>query len=248
MVLRRSLARLAGAGAAQRTLDAAARNAMLNNAVSVASRDARTAPHASELRAAIEAGAAKAEARGAGLVAAAGDSRAVAHLQQAAFVLAAFRAVHAHVRDAGEARAMVAGMLNAHEGVQSVLIRGISLAVHPYGLASDSLTNLARDHGAGFESEVAGGEAQGEGGAGAPDRTELVVRQCFYRDFFEAEGAPELTKVFCALEAAPFEAFARDGRVAFDAPKTLTEGDEQCSLRVSKVHGARHPLLAWGAK
>ena len=50
------------------------------------------------------------------------------------------------------------------------------------------------------------------------------------------------------VEAAPFEAFARDGRVAFAAPRTLAQGAESCELRLSKVEGARHPFLSWASQ
>ena len=64
----------------------------------------------------------------------------------------------------------------------------------------------------------------------------------------QTEGEPALTSIFCALEAAPFEAFARDGRVAFAAPRTLAQGAESCELRLSKVEGARHPFLSWASQ
>ena len=117
-----------GPGAAQRTLDAAARNAMLDNARAVAARDERTAQAAEGIRALVDANAAELQARHAGRAV---DARAAAHLNQAAFVLAAYRAVQAHVRNPAESRAMVLSMLNAHEGINSTLIRGLSLAMDP---------------------------------------------------------------------------------------------------------------------
>ena len=61
------------------------------------------------------------------------------------------------------------------------------------------------------------------------------IQRCFFNDFFRANGAPEVTSIFCALdnvwagalEAGPY-------RVRFDRPTTLAQGDDACRFQFSK--------------
>jgi hypothetical protein len=62
------------------------------------------------------------------------------------------------------------------------------------------------------------------------------VKQCAYHEFFKANHAPELTKVFCswdrlwANEIKPL----RHG-IKFERPTTLAEGDVECRFEFERL-------------
>jgi hypothetical protein len=61
------------------------------------------------------------------------------------------------------------------------------------------------------------------------------VTKCFFNDFFRANGAPEVTPVFCAMDAVWAEEMddPRYG-VRFERPTTLAAGDDACRFQFSR--------------
>lgn len=61
------------------------------------------------------------------------------------------------------------------------------------------------------------------------------IHKCFFNDFFRANGAPEVTSIFCALDNVWADAL-RESRygVRFDRPTTLAQGDDVCRFQFSK--------------
>ena len=62
------------------------------------------------------------------------------------------------------------------------------------------------------------------------------IHRCFFNDFFRANGAPEVTPLFCALDNV-WAAALQNGRygVRFDRPTTLANGDDVCRFQFSKT-------------
>jgi hypothetical protein len=62
------------------------------------------------------------------------------------------------------------------------------------------------------------------------------IRRCFFNDFFTANGAPELTPLFCYMDTLWAETLHRDGyNVVFNRPTTLAAGDDQCRFQFTKA-------------
>ena len=65
------------------------------------------------------------------------------------------------------------------------------------------------------------------------------IRKCFFNDFFRANGAPELTSIFCALDKIWADALEEQRYgVRFDRPTTLAQGDDACRFQFSKKSAA----------
>lgn len=57
----------------------------------------------------------------------------------------------------------------------------------------------------------------------------INVKQCFYHNFFNSHGAPELTQVFCDWDRVwSDELNAEHHGIEFSRPTTLSAGDEMC--------------------
>jgi hypothetical protein len=61
------------------------------------------------------------------------------------------------------------------------------------------------------------------------------IHKCFFNDFFRANGGPEVTSLFCALDNVWADAL-RERRygVRFDRPTTLAQGDDVCRFQFSR--------------
>ena len=62
------------------------------------------------------------------------------------------------------------------------------------------------------------------------------IQRCFFNDFFRANGAPEVTRVFCALDNVWADAI-QDPKygVRFERPTTLAQGDDACRFQFSRT-------------
>ena len=61
------------------------------------------------------------------------------------------------------------------------------------------------------------------------------ITRCFFNDFFRANGAPEVTSVFCALDKVWADALeSRPYGVRFERPTTLAQGDDACRFQFSR--------------
>jgi hypothetical protein len=62
------------------------------------------------------------------------------------------------------------------------------------------------------------------------------IRRCFFNDFFTANGAPELTPLFCYMDTLWAEALHQGGHnVTFHRPTTLAAGDDRCRFQFSRA-------------
>lgn len=68
------------------------------------------------------------------------------------------------------------------------------------------------------------------------DRSFTNIQRCFFNDFFRANGAPEVTRIFCALDHVWVDAL-HDGPygVRFERPSTLAQGADACRFQFSRV-------------
>ncbi len=62
------------------------------------------------------------------------------------------------------------------------------------------------------------------------------VTRCFYHDFFNTQGVPQLTAVFCSHDFIWMDAF-RGGSFGFavERPTTLGEGGDKCRFEVTNL-------------
>ncbi|MDX1377012.1 MAG: L-2-amino-thiazoline-4-carboxylic acid hydrolase [Burkholderiales bacterium] len=69
-----------------------------------------------------------------------------------------------------------------------------------------------------------------------PARSHTHIRRCLFNDFFRAHGAPELTRVFCALDSIWVDELhqPRYG-VRFERPTTLAAGGDACRFEFSRA-------------
>jgi len=64
---------------------------------------------------------------------------------------------------------------------------------------------------------------------------QMIVRRCLYRDFFVAEGYPQVTRLFCALDRSYFgEVNEKRHGVRFTLSQTLVDSDS-CIFRLEKT-------------
>jgi hypothetical protein len=66
-----------------------------------------------------------------------------------------------------------------------------------------------------------------------------TVTKCLYHDFFKANGAPEITPVFCAFDdnwSAVMQ--GPESRVQFTRPSTIAAGDEICHFEFRRTKQA----------
>jgi hypothetical protein len=62
------------------------------------------------------------------------------------------------------------------------------------------------------------------------------VKKCLYHDFFRANGAPEMTPVFCAYDDTWGDMLANgEYGVQFERPTTLAAGDDMCRFQFRRT-------------
>jgi hypothetical protein len=100
------------------------------------------------------------------------------------------------------------------------------------GMADGAKARATWQYGKTFEFEH---EGEGDG-----DYFASNVKRCFYHSFFVANGAPELTPVFCEWDSIWTEEIvpARHG-IRFDRPTTLGYGGDMCRFQFRKVGKGR---------
>jgi hypothetical protein len=63
----------------------------------------------------------------------------------------------------------------------------------------------------------------------------LVVKKCFYHQFFSSKGIPELTKIFCEAEKELLNSASSPNRsVLFFVDQTIADGASECVMRFEK--------------
>ena len=72
-------------------------------------------------------------------------------------------------------------------------------------------------------------EVQDEG------RSFINIQKCFFDDFFRANGMPEVTSIFCAMDNLWAEELEKPKYgVRFERPTTLARGDDMCRFQFTK--------------
>ncbi len=73
-------------------------------------------------------------------------------------------------------------------------------------------------------------EVQDEG------RSFVNIQKCFFDDFFRANGMPEVTPIFCAMDNLWAEELEKPQYgVRFERPTTLARGDDMCRFQFTKT-------------
>jgi hypothetical protein len=76
-------------------------------------------------------------------------------------------------------------------------------------------------------------EVQDEG------RSFINIQKCFFDDFFRANGIPEVTSIFCAMDNLWAEELEKPQYgVRFERPTTLARGDDMCRFQFTKKQTA----------
>jgi len=71
-------------------------------------------------------------------------------------------------------------------------------------------------------------------------RSFINIEKCFFNDFFRANGAPEVTPIFCAMDYLWAEELEQPHYgVRFDRPTTLAQGDDRCRFQFTKSASQR---------
>jgi hypothetical protein len=69
-------------------------------------------------------------------------------------------------------------------------------------------------------------------------RSFVNIRKCFFNDFFRANGAAEVTPVFCALDLVWADELKKEKYgVHFERPTVLSQGDDMCRFQFFKESG-----------
>ena len=67
-------------------------------------------------------------------------------------------------------------------------------------------------------------------------RSFVNIQKCFFDDFFRANGMPELTPIFCAMDNLWAEELEKPKYgVRFERPTTLARGDDMCRFQFTKT-------------
>jgi L-2-amino-thiazoline-4-carboxylic acid hydrolase len=145
------------------------------------------------------------------------DDRAIVHLHMAALAVATHFTLTVRIRDENRVMNIMRGGFGAGADVQADSklpghwIGKAALMFAPNRMAAvrKMTQNTQSDFGAGFDvirndgdADIARAELQGSNSAGS--NHQMIVNRCFYADFCRAEGVPEVTRIFCALDRALF--------------------------------------------
>jgi hypothetical protein len=66
-------------------------------------------------------------------------------------------------------------------------------------------------------------------------RSFINIQKCFFNDFFRANGMPEVTSIFCAMDNLWAEELEKPCYgVRFERPTTLAQGGDMCRFQFSK--------------
>ena len=66
-------------------------------------------------------------------------------------------------------------------------------------------------------------------------RSFINIQKCFFNDFFRANGMPEVTPIFCAMDNLWAEELEKPCYgVRFERPTTLAQGGDMCRFQFSK--------------
>lgn len=66
-------------------------------------------------------------------------------------------------------------------------------------------------------------------------RSFINIQKCFFNDFFRANGMPEVTQIFCAMDNLWAKELEKPCYgVRFERPTTLAQGDDMCRFQFSK--------------
>ena len=153
------------------------------------------------------------------------------HLEWSAWILAAYRVLRPQFTSDKEAIAYLEeASLRSFDTKRLRL--GVALVLRSIRgdlqKAKTMLGAMITQYGASFDSEIEATEG----------RLDFHVKQCFYFDFFNSHGVPELTTVLCRLDQLWFDRIdpAKHG-ISFDHDRynTMSRGDTQCCFRIVQV-------------
>ncbi|KAH7422831.1 hypothetical protein KP509_12G027700 [Ceratopteris richardii] len=157
------------------------------------------------------------------------DSRARAHLQVACLVEGSYKALLPWFRNDQD---KVIELIRKPLGESAAGLLGVSqkialfLSFNKFSFMSRSLKYMDADFGKSFSVEH----------HIMPSSHRASVKRCIYNSVFKADGVPELTPIFCALDRMWFDqVHPKKHGVTFSRSSTLAQGATSCDFVVSKA-------------
>lgn len=159
------------------------------------------------------------------------DDRASTHLQIACLVQGTYQTLLPWFKNDHE---KVMEIIRKPVGESSAAAVGVAqriallLSFDKFRLVSKGLKHMEADFGKAFVVEH----------YEKPDFHRARVRRCLYHSVFTAEGNPQLTPIFCALDSMWFDQLKPQKHgVEFRRPTTLAGGNAACDFVLRKLRG-----------
>jgi hypothetical protein len=159
-------------------------------------------------------------------------------LTLSSLLLAAYRELQPHVGDVQEVLAMLRRAMAA-----PIQARITTHLEERFGISQDAPADAFSLIAANFKRR--GERRLGKAFTYVQDvqdgtRSFINIQQCFFNDFFRANGAPEVTPIFCAMDYLWAEELEQPRYgVRFDRPTTLAQGDDMCRFQFTKSPSKR---------
>ena len=158
------------------------------------------------------------------------DDRTLPHLRLTAMVLACYSALHSGSMDSQLAIELIEDVF---AGIGRTMLRLYTWALLTF--SRDPFTAITR---AGSQRALSQYGREWEFRIEETDRYfSMTATKCFYADFFQAAGLPQLTRVFCRWDQNWIEPIdpARH-RISFDRPTTMGFGGKECPFIFKRIN------------
>ncbi len=147
------------------------------------------------------------------------------------FLLAAYQELQPHVGDAEQ-------VLSILRNAMAMIMKDRITLVDRFGISEDAPEDAFARIAENFKRR--GEEQYGKGWKFVQDVQDemhsfINIEKCFFNDFFRANGKPEITPIFCAMDLLWIDELKQPCYgVSFDRPTTLAQGDDMCRFQFTK--------------
>eukprot|EP00871_Galdieria_phlegrea_P006052 jgi/Galph1/934/GphlegSOOS_G5730.1 len=166
------------------------------------------------------------------------DERSAAHIHLCAMALASYKTLLPFfgtdekkvMNIIGKGFGLADVNSSSKSGLQWILRFMLLVSLNKMKTLKRMAENIERDFGKGFEIRQESQEDEN----GRLISHQMTVKHCLYHDFFVAEGYPQVTQLFCALDRSYFgEVNEKRHGVRFTLSQTLVDADS-CIFRFEK--------------
>ena len=156
------------------------------------------------------------------------------HLELTSLILASYRVLVPIMQDHEAMLALLRNVIAApvRSQMQTYLTQRFGIDPTVPAQAFDAAAENFKQRG-----ELRYGKAfQYEQEVQTPEQSFVNIHRCFFNDFFRANGAPELTPLFCFMDTLWADALHEgEYNVRFERPTTLAAGDDMCRFQFSRA-------------